>query len=43
MVQYPDRKELFADYPQWDEDDLRQAVSYAAANLEDAAEPLQVG
>ncbi len=43
IAQYPDRKELFADYPALEEEDLRQALNYAAANLEDEAEPLRVG
>ena len=43
IAQYPDRKELFADYPELEEEDLRQALSYAAANLEDEAEPMRVG
>jgi uncharacterized protein (DUF433 family) len=42
MAQYPDHKELFADYPQLEEQDLLQALEYAAASLEDAAEPLRV-
>lgn len=43
VAQYPDRRELFADYPDLDEEDLRQALAYAAANLEDEAEALRVG
>lgn len=43
MAQYADRKQLFADYPQLEEADLKQALEYAAANLEDAIEPLRVG
>lgn len=43
IAQYPDRKELFADYPELEEEDLRQALNYAAANLEDEAEPMPVG
>ena len=41
--QYTDRKELLADYPELEDEDIRQALSYAAANLEDEAEPLRVG
>src|SRR5574341_1294747 len=37
IAQYPDRKELFVDYPELEEEDLRQALAYAAANLEDEA------
>ena len=35
MSIYPDRDELFAEYPELEEEDLRQALEYAAANLED--------
>ena len=32
---YPDRKELLAEYPELEEEDIRQALAYAAANLDD--------
>ena len=32
---YPDRAELFAEYPELQEEDVRQAIAYAAANLDD--------
>ena len=32
---YPDRNELFREYPELDEEDLRQALEFAAAQLED--------
>ena len=32
---YPDREELFREYPDLDDDDVRQALSYAAARLDD--------
>lgn len=32
---YPDRAELFREYPELEEEDIRQALAYAAANLED--------
>ena len=35
IATYPDRKELFAEYPELVEEDLRQALEYAAANLDD--------
>lgn len=35
MAIYPDREELKAEYPELEEDDLRQALAYAAANLDD--------
>ncbi len=39
---YPLREDLFRNYPELEEEDIRQALAYAAANLEDQAEPLQV-
>jgi uncharacterized protein (DUF433 family) len=32
---YPDRKELIQEYPELDDEDIRQALLYSAANLED--------
>lgn len=32
---YSDRAELFREYPEIDEEDVRQALEYAAANLDD--------
>ncbi len=32
---YPDRKELFQEYPELTEEDIRQALIYAAASLDD--------
>jgi len=37
---YADRAELFADYPDLEEEDLRQALAYAAAHLDDQIEIL---
>ena len=34
---YPERADLFRNYPELDPEDLRQALAFAAANLEDAA------
>jgi len=34
---YPERADLFRNYPQLEEDDVRQALTFAAANLEDSA------
>jgi uncharacterized protein (DUF433 family) len=34
---YPDRGDLFRNYPELEAEDVRQALSFAAANLEDAA------
>ena len=33
---YPDRAELKAEYPELEDEDIRQALAYAAANLEDS-------
>lgn len=35
MATFPDRKELFDEYPGLEEEDIRQALEYAAANLDD--------
>lgn len=35
---YTDRADLFRNYPELEEDDVRQALAYAAANLEDSAD-----
>ena len=35
LATYPDRKELHAEYPELEDDDIRQALEYAAANLDD--------
>jgi uncharacterized protein (DUF433 family) len=32
---YPDRVEFFNEYPELNEDDVKQALEFAAANLED--------
>ena len=34
---YPERMDLFRNYPQLEEEDVRQALAFAAANLEDSA------
>ena len=35
LALYPDRAELFRQYPELEEEDIRQALAYASANLED--------
>lgn len=35
MALYPDRAELFREYPELDDEDLRQVLGYAAASLDD--------
>jgi uncharacterized protein (DUF433 family) len=37
---YHDRNELFADYPDLNEEDLRQALAFASANLDERIELL---
>jgi uncharacterized protein (DUF433 family) len=32
-AQYPDHSELFADYPQLEEEDLRQALAYGVVSF----------
>jgi len=34
LAAYPDRKELFADYPDLEEEDVRQALAFAAATVD---------
>jgi uncharacterized protein (DUF433 family) len=34
---YPNRDDLFRNYPELERDDVQQALSFAAANLEDTA------
>ena len=36
LALYPDRNELHREYPELEEEDIRQALAYAAANLEDS-------
>jgi uncharacterized protein (DUF433 family) len=35
LALYPERAELFREYPDLQEEDIRQALAYAAASLED--------
>ncbi len=35
LATYPDRQQLFKEYPELEEEDIRQALAYAAANLDD--------
>ncbi len=34
---YPDRSDFFRNYPELEPEDVRQALAFAAANLEDCA------
>ena len=38
---YPDREELFAEYPELEPEDVRQALEFAAQNLDDRVIPLE--
>lgn len=40
LATYPDRSELKREYPELEEEDIRQALAYAAANLDDKVIPL---
>jgi uncharacterized protein (DUF433 family) len=40
VAAYPDRKELFLDYPDLEDGDLQQALAFAAAHLDDQIEIL---
>jgi uncharacterized protein (DUF433 family) len=35
LATYPNREELFQEYPELEEEDIRQALEYAATYLED--------
>jgi uncharacterized protein (DUF433 family) len=37
VATYPDRADLFRNYPEMQPDDVQQALAFAAANLEDSA------
>jgi uncharacterized protein (DUF433 family) len=38
---YPDRASLKAEYPELSEEDIAQALGYAASNLDDEIRPLE--
>jgi hypothetical protein len=40
---YPDRADLFRNYPELKPGDVQQALAFAAANLDDSAECIHVG
>ena len=42
MATYSDRAELFREYPSLEEEDLKQALAFAAANLDDRIEILDL-
>jgi uncharacterized protein (DUF433 family) len=39
LALYPDRAELFREYPELEEEDIRQALAYTATYLEDQIAP----
>ena len=39
---YPDREELRAEYPEIDDEDIRQALEFAANNLDDQIMELEI-
>jgi len=39
---YPDRNELKAEYPELEDEDINQALEYAARTLDDAVLPTEV-
>ncbi len=41
LALYPDRDELLAEYPELEEEDIRQALEFAAANLDDRVAELR--
>ena len=43
VAAYPNRDDLRREYPELEEDDIREALAYAAANLDDKVIELTVG
>jgi uncharacterized protein (DUF433 family) len=41
LGRYPNRDELRSEYPELDDEDIRQALAFAAANLDDKTLPLR--
>jgi uncharacterized protein (DUF433 family) len=42
IATYPDREELFREYPELQEEDIKQVLEFAAANLSDGTLDFQV-
>jgi len=40
IAAHPNREELLREYPELEDEDIRQALEYAAANLDDKSLPL---
>ena len=43
VATYPTREELKREYPELEEEDIREALAYAAANLDDKVIELAIG
>ena len=43
MALYPNREDLQREYPELEEDDIKEALAYAAANLDDKVLELESG
>jgi uncharacterized protein (DUF433 family) len=41
VATYPDREALFREYPELEPEDVRQALEFAASNLDDRISPLE--
>ena len=41
VATYPDRGDLFREYPELEPEDVRQALEFAASNLDDRIVPLE--
>lgn len=41
VATYPDREALFREYPELEPEDVRQALEFAASNLDDRIFPLE--
>jgi len=41
LTTYPDRSELFREYPELQEEDIRQALAFSVANLDDRVDILE--
>ena len=41
MAMYPDRNELFEEYPELEDEDLRQVLEFAAATIDDKVAELR--
>lgn len=41
VAMYPNRDELFAEYPELEPEDVRQALAFAALNLDDRVIPME--